>query len=232
MKNKTRISCIIVDDEPSSQRVLKYFIDETTVLDLKATCSNTAEAFKFLQLNNTIDLLFLDINMPKQTGLDFYKSLKNPPEVIFTTAYSQYAVDGFEVNAIDYLLKPIAYERFLMAINKVIKNKMTTDNDFLILKENKVLHKVFYTDIQYIEAFGDYVKVHTIEKTIVTHSTFSKFMSSLPDNFLRIHKSFCINLNKMNRLSGNQITIDTHTIPIGQTYKDSVLKVLNLHHEN
>ena len=232
MKNKTRISCIIVDDEPSSQRVLKYFIDETTVLDLKATCSNTAEAFKFLQLNSTVDLLFLDINMPKQTGLDFYKSLKNPPEVIFTTAYSQYAVDGFEVNAIDYLLKPIAYERFLMAINKVIKNKMTTDNDFLILKENKVLHKVFYTDIQYIEAFGDYVKVHTIEKTVVTHSTFSKFMSSLPDNFLRIHKSFCINLNKMNRLSGNQITIDTHTIPIGQTYKDSVLKVLNLHHEN
>ena len=232
MKNKTRISCIIVDDEPSSQRVLKYFIDDTTVLDLKATCSNTSEAFKFLQLNSTIDLLFLDINMPKQTGLDFYKSLKNPPEVIFTTAYSQYAVDGFEVNAIDYLLKPIAYERFLMAINKVIKNKMTTNNDFLILKENKVLHKVFYTDIQYIEAFGDYVKVHTTEKTIVTHSTFSKFMSSLPDNFLRIHKSFCINLNKMNRLSGNQITIDTHIIPIGQTYKDSVLKILNLHHEN
>ena len=232
MKNKTRISCIIIDDEPSSQRVLKYFINETNVLDLKATCSNTAEAFKFLQLNSTIDLLFLDINMPKQTGLDFYKSLKNPPEVIFTTAYSQYAVVGFEVNAIDYLLKPIAYERFLMAINKVIKKKMTTDNDFLILKENKVLHKVFYTDIQYIEAFGDYVKVHTIEKTIVTHSTFSKFMSSLPDNFLRTHKSFCINLNKMNCLSGNQITIDTHTIPIGQTYKDSVLKVLNLHHEN
>lgn len=232
MKNKTRISCIIIDDEPSSQRVLKYFINETNVLDLKATCSNTAEAFKFLQLNSTIDLLFLDINMPKQTGLDFYKSLKNPPEVIFTTAYSQYAVVGFEVNAIDYLLKPIAYERFLMAVNKVIKTKTTTDNDFLILKENKVLHKVFYTNIQYIEAFGDYVKIHTTEKTIVTHSTFSKFMTSLPDNFLRTHKSFCINLNKMNCLSGNQITIDTHTIPIGQTYKDSVLKVLNLHHEN
>ena len=232
MKNKTRISCIIIDDEPSSQRVLKYFINETNVLDLKATCSNTAEAFKFLQLNSTIDLLFLDINMPKQTGLDFYKSLKNPPEVIFTTAYSQYAVDGFEVNAIDYLLKPIAYERFLMAVNKVIKTKTTTDNDFLILKENKVLHKVFYTNIQYIEAFGDYVKIHTTEKTIVTHSTFSNFMTSLPDNFLRTHKSFCINLNKMNCLSGNQITIDTHTIPIGQTYKDSVLKVLNLHHEN
>ncbi|WP_405576807.1 LytR/AlgR family response regulator transcription factor [Winogradskyella sp. Asnod2-B02-A] len=232
MKNKTRISCIIIDDEPSSQRVLKYFINETNVLDLKATCSNTAEAFNFLQLNSTIDLLFLDINMPKQTGLDFYKSLKNPPEVIFTTAYSQYAVVGFEVNAIDYLLKPIAYERFLMAVNKVIKTKTTTDNDFLILKENKVLHKVFYTNIQYIEAFGDYVKIHTTEKTIVTHSTFSKFMTSLPDNFLRTHKSFCINLNKMNCLSGNQITIDTHTIPIGQTYKDSVLKVLNLHHEN
>jgi DNA-binding LytR/AlgR family response regulator len=230
MKPKTSITCIIVDDELSSQRVLQHFISETDVLNLKATCNNAAEAFKYLQLNDNVDLLFLDINMPKQSGLDFYKSLKNPPQVIFTTAYPQFAVDGFEVNAVDYLLKPIAYERFLTAINKILNTlNQTSDNDaFIILKENKALHKVIYNDIQYIEAFGDYVKVHTEEKTITTHSTFSKFIENLPDYFLRTHKSFSINLNKMNQLSGNQITVDHHIIPIGQTYKQTVLKALNL----
>lgn len=230
MMPKKPISCLIIDDEISSQKVLQHFIKETDVLDLKATCNNAAEAFKYLQLNACIDVLFLDINMPQQSGLDFYKMLKNPPQVIFTTAYPQYAIDGFEVNAIDYLLKPIAYDRFLTAINKVINsiNSGSSENDFIILKENKALHKVFFKDIQYLEAFGDYVKVHTAEKTIITHSTFSKFIENLPDYFLRTHKSFSINLNRMNHLSGNQVTIDSHTIPIGQTYKQSVLKALNL----
>jgi two-component system response regulator LytT len=230
MKSKTSITCLIVDDELSSQRVLQHFVAETKVLDLKATCNNAGEAFKYLQLYGSIDLLFLDINMPKQSGLDFYKTLKNPPQVIFTTAYPQYAVDGFEVNAIDYLLKPIAYERFLTAINKVLykENSFNNDDDFIVLKENKSLHKVFYKDIQYLEAFGDYVKVHTEDKTITTNSTFSKLIESLPNNFLRTHKSFSINLNRMNHLSGNQITVDIHVVPIGQTYKQTVLKALNL----
>ena len=230
MNSKKSITCLIVDDELSSQRVLQHFVEETAILDLKATCNNAAEAFKFLQLHGDIDLLFLDINMPQQSGLDFYKTLKNPPQVIFTTAYAQYAVDGFEVNAVDYLLKPIAYERFLTATHKVLNNQNTTKNtdDFIVLKENKALHKVFYNNIQYIEAFGDYVKVHTQEKTITTHSTFSKLIERLPNHFLRTHKSFSINLNKMNHLSGNQIKVDTHTVPIGQTYKQTVLKALNL----
>ena len=230
MNTNKSISCLIVDDELSSQRVLEHFVKDTSVLNLKATCNNAAEAFKYLQLNDTIDLLFLDINMPQQSGLDFYKGLINPPQVIFTTAYAQYAVDGFEVNAVDYLLKPIAYERFLTAIHKVLNSENTTKtiDDFIVLKENKVLHKVYYSNIQYIEAFGDYVKVHTKERTIVTHSTFSKLIENLPNHFLRTHKSFSVNLNKMDRLSGNQITIDSHTIPIGQTYKQTVLKALNL----
>jgi len=230
MSNKKSITCLIIDDELSSQRVLQHFVAETDVLDLKATCNTAAEAFKYLQLNVNIDLLFLDINMPQQSGLDFYKTLKNPPQVIFTTAYPQYAVDGFEVNAVDYLLKPIAYDRFLTAINKVLNYQNTTKQteDFIVLKENKALHKLYFKEIQFIEAFGDYVKVHTEEKTITTHSTFSKFIESLPNYFLRTHKSFSINLNKMNHLSGNQITVDTHTIPIGQTYKQTVLKALNL----
>lgn len=230
MSHKKSITCLIIDDEISSQRVLQHFIAETAILDLKATCNNAAEAFKYLQLNGNIDLLFLDINMPQQSGLDFYKTLKNPPSVIFTTAYPQYAVDGFEVNAVDYLLKPIAYERFLTAINKVLNNQKTAKQteDFIVLKENKALYKLYFTEIQFVEAFGDYVKVHSEDKTIITHSTFSKFLNNLPSYFLRTHKSFSINLNRMNHLSGNQITVDTHTIPIGQTYKQTVLKALNL----
>lgn len=230
MTTNKRITCLIIDDELSSQRVLQHFVAETSVLDLKATCTSAKDAFKYIQLNAPIDLLFLDINMPQQSGLDFYKSLKNPPQVIFTTAYPQYAVDGFEVNAIDYLLKPIAYDRFLTAINKVVDNEhgIPNETDFIVLKENKALHKVFYRDIQYIEAFGDYVKVYTAEKMITTHSTFSKLIESLPNYFLRTHKSFSINLNRLNHLAGNQISIDNHSVPIGQTYKQSVLKALNL----
>ncbi|SDS21077.1 DNA-binding response regulator, LytR/AlgR family [Formosa sp. Hel1_31_208] len=226
----TLISCIIIDDELSSQKVLQHFVGDTEVLDLKAICSNAADAFKYLKLHGQVDLLFLDINMPKQSGLDFYMSLKHPPLVIFTTAYPQYAVDGFEVNAIDYLLKPFAYDRFLTAIHKVMQvlDKKTSLDDFIVLKENKILHKVYYKDIQFLEAFGDYVKVILKDKTILTHSTFSKLIESLPNNFLRIHKSYSINLKRLNHLSGNQISIDEHTLPIGQTYKQSVLKALNV----
>ncbi|RNC87185.1 MAG: DNA-binding response regulator [Winogradskyella sp.] len=225
-----KIHCLIVDDELSSQKVLQHFISETQVLELEAICNNTSEAFKHLQLNSNIDLLFLDINMPNQTGLDFYKSLKNPPAVIFTTAYPQYAVDGFEVNATDYLLKPIAYERFLTAIGKVLSASDSQNSvaEFIILKENKTLHKVEFLNIAYVEAFGDYVKVHLEGRSIVTHSTFTKFLEKLPAYFLRTHKSFSVNLNKMQQLSGNQITIDNKNIPIGQTYKAKVLAALNL----
>lgn len=227
--NNTAISCLIVDDELSSQKVLQHFIAQTEVLELKQTCSNTQEAYKFLQLKNGVDLLFLDINMPQQSGLDFYKSLKHAPLVIFTTAYPQYAVEGFEVSATDYLLKPISYERFLSAIGKVINGRSgNATGNFIILKENKTLHKVAVDDISFIEAFGDYVKVQLPDKTITTHSTFCNFISQLPSNFIRTHKSFSINLNKMTQLSGNQITLDSYKIPIGQTYKAKVLEALNL----
>ncbi|MEM9681295.1 MAG: LytTR family DNA-binding domain-containing protein, partial [Bacteroidota bacterium] len=217
------------DDEQSSQKVLEHFIAETEILQLLAICSNAKEAFKYLQMHNDVDLLFLDINMPQQSGLDFYKSLQHPPKVIFTTAYPQYAVDGFEVNAVDYLLKPIAYDRFLTAINKVITQNDANDTSegYIILKENKALHKVKLQDILFAEAYGDYVKVYTNQQHIVTHSTFTKFLSTLPQQFLRIHKSYSINLDHLKLVSGNQVQIEGHTIPIGPTYKALVIKALN-----
>ncbi|NNF85808.1 MAG: response regulator transcription factor [Winogradskyella sp.] len=230
MPNQNTISCLIVDDEIASQRVLEHFVAETDVLKLQGVCSNTKEALKFLVNDPFIDLLFLDINMPQQSGIDFYRKLTTPPKVIFTTAYPNYAVEGFELNAVDYLLKPIAFERFLAAIQKVINVKAPHQKELehLILNENKTLHKIKINDILYLEAYGDYVKVVCADKVVVTHSTFKNLITTLPDYFIRSHKSFCFNLNHLNQLSGNQVLIQSHKIPVGQTYKQKVLKALNI----
>lgn len=226
-----QINCIIIDDEPSSQIVLKAFIAKVPFLKLICVCNSAIEATEVLNKNNTIDLLFLDINMPKISGLSFYKSLQNPPDVIFTTAYSEYALEGFEVNAIDYLLKPFSFNRFFKAVNKVLdkqsQENQTPEDDFILIKSNKVLHKITPNDILYVEAFGDYVKVHLEHRYIMTNSTFTNILKLLPKQFVRTHKSYAINLKKMNSLAGNQITIGDHTVPIGQTYKADFLKSFN-----
>lgn len=225
------ISCLIIDDEPSSQIVLKKFIDDVGFLELSGVCNNAIEAIETLK-NNQIDLLFLDINMPKISGLTFYKSLQNPPDVIFTTAYPQYAVDGFEVNAVDYLLKPFSFERFFTAVSKVSDKTTVTKHDieppFLLIKSNKTLYKTPIDDIMFIEAFGDYVKVHLKNNFILTSSTFTSILKSLPEQkFIQTHKSFAINSEKLNSISGNQISINSQTIPIGQKYKSEFLKFIN-----
>ena len=228
MHNQTPINCIIVDDEVASQNVLKNFIHKTKGLQLQQICNNAEEAFIYLQLHSEIDLILLDINMPNQSGIEFYKKLQHPPKVIFTTAYPQYAVEGFELEAVDYLLKPIAYERFLTSIGKVLKRLNTAKEPvpYIVLKESKSLHKVFYNDILYLEAFGDYVRAHTVDKTIVTHSTFKNLIASLPLEFIKIHKSYCINTNRLEQVIGNMVIIAGHKIPIGQTFRDEVLKRL------
>ena len=231
VKNKTKINCIVIEDEIASQKVLEHFISDTEILSLTACFSNPKEAFKYLQLTDGIDLIFLDINMPEQHGLDFYKSLNPRPPVIFTTAYPQYAVEGFELNAIDYLLKPIPYDRFLKAIKKVRNIQSSSskpEQSFISLKENKVIYKVEIDSIIYLEAKGDYVKVTTSKQTITTHSTFTHFIQQLPTSFLRIHKSFCINIGFITKLSGNRIEVAGYNLPIGQTYKIKVLQSLNI----
>lgn len=218
-----KIHCLIIDDEPSSQTVLKHFINDVNFLTLEGVCNSALEALEFLSSNTTIDLIFLDINMPKLSGLSFYKSLQNPPKVIFTTAYSEYALEGFELDAVDYLLKPFAFERFLTAVQKA-KNLLHTSSisapNYVIIKSNKVLHKVNLEDILYIEAFGDYVKVHLENDFILTNSTFTKMLNEFQNrNFVRVHKSFAINLNYLQKVKGNLVTVKNKELPIGQAYK-------------
>jgi DNA-binding LytR/AlgR family response regulator len=228
-----KINCLIIDDEPSSQMVLKKFIADVEFLELMGVCNNAIDAIHELKQNQTIDLLFLDINMPKISGLTFYKSLQNPPEVIFTTAYPQYAVDGFEVNAIDYLLKPFSFDRFFTAVNKVVEKNSNNGNHsekdhFMLIKSNKTLYKINSENILFIEACGDYVKVHLEDKFIMTNATFTSVLESLPNPvFIRTHKSFAINFNKMNSVSGNQVNIKNHKIPIGQKFKTEFLDLIN-----
>lgn len=228
-----KINCLIIDDEPSSQTVLKNFVADVDFLELVKVCNNAIDALQVLKQNPDIDLLFLDVNMPKISGLTFYKSLQNPPEVIFTTAYPQYAVDGFEVNAIDYLLKPFSFERFFTAVNKVIEKRFSNGNQteegqFMFIKSNKTLHKINFEDILFVEAYGDYVKVHQEQQCLLTNATFTSVLETLPsDIFIRTHKSFAINFKKMNTISGNQITIQKHRIPIGQKFKSEFYQFIN-----
>lgn len=228
-----KIKCIIIDDEPSSQNVLKKFIADVDFLELITVCNNAIEGLQTLKQQPSIDLIFLDINMPKISGLTFYKSLQNSPNVIFTTAYSQYAVDGFELNAVDYLLKPFSFERFFTAVNKVLDKKIIENSTLkqshsIIIKSNKVLHKINPDSILYIEAYGDYVKVHLEGEFILTNSTFSRVLKSLEDyKFVRTHKSFAINLNKLNSVNANQVNINDQIIPIGQKYKANFMDLFN-----
>lgn len=227
-----KIKCLIVDDEPLSQDVLKKYISDSPMLELVKTCFDAFEANEAMQ-ESSIQLVFLDINMPKLSGVRFIKTLNNPPLVIFTTAYPEYAIEGFEVDAIDYLVKPFPYERFLKAVNKAIEKinlcqlKNTANTGFLLLKSDKKVYKVNCDDIFYLQSFGDYVKVYTSEKCIVVHEKFKNMEEQLPGNkFMRVHKSYIIALDKIRYIEGNQVKIEDELIPIGLSYRESIFKVL------
>lgn len=218
-----KIRCIIIDDEPSSQNVLKSFINKIDYLDLKHVCNNALEALDYLK-NNAIDLLFLDINMPHLSGVSFYRSLQNPPKVIFTTAYSEYALEGFELEAMDYLLKPFSFERFVKAISKIKDIKDNTNNS-IVIKSEKKLHQIKIEDILYLESLGDYIKVHLETNFLVVYKTLKSMYNELPKSiFKQVHKSFIINKNKLEYIEGNVLVINSTKIPLGQKYKKHFLE--------
>jgi DNA-binding LytR/AlgR family response regulator len=210
-------------------------------LHLIARCSNALEANDILR-KNQIDLIFLDIQMPQLSGVEFIKALPNPPMFIFTTAYSNYALDGFELNAIDYLLKPISIDRFMKAVNKAMeqyelrKREESTEGssqgegvEFFFVKADKKLVKIKYDEILYIESLKEYVKIHTAENYLVTKLQIGEFDSLMASPYLlRVHKSFIINLDKVTAYSANVIEIGSHQIPIGRTYKELIMKHLKM----
>ncbi|WP_186757261.1 LytR/AlgR family response regulator transcription factor [Echinicola salinicaeni] len=224
-----KINCIIVEDEPTSRDLLEKYIAECSSLNLIASCRHALEALEIINTKE-VQLIFLDINMPKISGLDFYKSLTKAPYVIFTTAYPQYAIEGFELDAVDYLLKPFPFERFLKAVQKVLNkvntgsSKLNKEPKHIVLKADKKLYRVDIDDIFYLEAFGDYIKVNCVDKSILVHDTFQGLLGQLPESdFIRIHKSYAIAINKLDHIEGNMVHINNTTIPIGQTYKAEFL---------
>jgi two-component system, LytTR family, response regulator LytT len=220
------ISCLIIDDEPSSQNVLKSFIHKIDYLQLEQVCNNALEALEYLK-SNTVDLLFLDINMPQLSGIDFYKSLKNPPKVIFTTAYSAHALEGFEVDAIDYLLKPFSFQRFVKAVSKV-KNLQDDKIEHILIKSDKKLHQIKIEEIYFIEGLGDYIKVHLKNNFLITYKSLKMMHNSLPKSiFIQVHKSFIINKNKLDYIEGNLAIVNSNKIPLGQKYKKEFLDQFN-----
>ena len=243
MHFNNKIHCLIIDDEPPAREILKQHIAGVEALELAGTCSNAVEAVSFLK-EHPVDLLLLDIQMPQLLGTNFIRTLKNPPKVIFTTAYRKYAVEGFELDAVDYLLKPISFERFLKAVNKVLQLNISSaqamptsatkekqngeSNSFLYFRAERKMVKVFFRDILYVEGLKDYIRIVTDNKTIVTKYVLSTLEEMLPANeFLRIHKSYIVAIYKIDSYNADTIHIAKHELTIGRLYKFDVNRVLN-----
>lgn len=225
-----KLRCLIIDDEPLSQDVLEKYVQDVPGLQLSGICSNALEAMEFLQ-QQPVDLLFLDINMPKLSGINFARSLEHPPMIIFTTAYPEYAVEGFELDAVDYLVKPISFDRFIKGINKAreywqmrnsknIKTDIDEVRQYITIKSDKKIYKVDIRDIQYIQSYGDYIKIYTGKKMILTSETMKNIQEVLKDPFVRVHKSFLVNITSILYVEGNQIKIGDALIPVGLKYKE------------
>lgn len=222
------IQCLIVDDEPLAQEVIEKYIEQSTRLQLIKKCSNALEAFAVLE-KQPVDLLFLDISMPVINGIDFIRSLKNPPVVIFTTAFSEYAADSYELEALDYLVKPITYTRFIKSIDKFFKQNPklnAEEKNYLYIKVNGRLQKVFYADIVYAESMRDYIKIVTVKETHVTHLTMKAFADILPaDIFIRVHRSFIVNTTYIRSVGKKEITVNDFKIPVGDNYRQNLAAI-------
>ena len=222
-----KLKCIIVDDEPQARRILESYILKIADLELVASAKNAVEAFEIIQ-HKSVDLIFLDINMPEITGIGLLQMLKTPPMIIMTTAYSEHAMESYEYDVVDYLLKPIRFERFLKSIDKVKKaglaKKLVLDlrpvPGYLEFKTDGDVKQIKFEEILFIQSLGNYLKIVTPVKTYVTLKTTKETEEILPKTqFIRIHKSFIVNLEKICAVKGEEVMVDKHTLPIGKTYK-------------
>lgn len=223
-----KINCLVVDDEELARKLLENYIARLPHLHLVQKCANPLEAFSVFQ-ENGVDILFLDIQMPELTGIDFLKSLPQKPKVIFTTAYSEYAIEGYQLDVIDYLLKPFSFERFVQAVNKAVEQLKTNtgnaEKDFLLVRSEHKVHKIKLEDIRYIQSMREYVAYFLPTGKILELNSLKKLEEKLPsDRFIRIHKSYIVPIQKVTALEGNLVHIGNEKLPIGSLYKEEVLK--------
>ncbi len=231
------ISALIIDDEPLARNIIKEYSRNIPALNILGECADAVEASQYLQ-QNPIDLIFLDINMPKISGIDFLRNLVHPPMVILTTAYSEYALEGYELNIIDYLKKPFSFERFFKAYLKAedyyqIRKNYQTDvesnnqKQFIFLKSDKKNIKINISEICFIEGLGDYIKVYTSAQRFISNLSMKKIIDCLPhDKFLRIHKSYIVAIDKIESLEGNLVKINNSKLPVGNNYKNDLLNLI------
>ncbi len=224
-----KLRCIITDDEPMARKGLQGYIKKLDFLELVAVCEDAIQLGNTLK-EQTVDLIFLDIEMPYLSGVEFLSGLNNPPKVIIVSAYEQYALKGYELDVVDYLLKPVSFERFLKAVNKVYEQFTTTATplpDSIFVKTTQKFEKVFFNDILFIEALDNYISIQTTENKLVTHSTLKDFVQKLPQqNFVQIHKSFVINIEKVSSLEGNLLEIKDYKLPVSRNFRKEVKELL------
>ncbi|OSY87042.1 chemotaxis protein CheY [Tenacibaculum holothuriorum] len=233
--------CLIIDDEKLARELLEAYVSQVPNFELVASCASAIEASEILN-NNQIDLLFLDIEMPVLKGTDFFKNLVQKPKVIFTTAYRNYAIDGFELNAVDYLLKPIVFDRFFKAIQKFLATQKASEkerdvtsekelkNDFLFISKGRKQIKILFKEVLYIESLKDYIKIHLERETHTIKYKISVFETELDNRFTRVHRSYIVNTNKVTAYTKDDVEIGKIEIPIGGNYKNIILsKLQSLH---
>ncbi len=238
-QNAIPLKCLIVDDEPMARDVIRRYIEQIPSLSLVGEFGNAIDATLFIQ-GNPVDMIFLDIRMPQLTGTDFVRSLRNVPKIIFTTAHKEYAHEGFELDVIDYLLKPIRFDRFLRAVNKVFPKQQYETEDkmvgagrdmkfaspFIYVKADRKMVKILVDDILYIESAKDYVKLFTTHSTIITRQTISSVEAMLSENkFFRIHRSYIVSLDKIHSFTSEMVEIGNIELPIGRLYRNSFLQM-------
>ncbi|MDX1828056.1 MAG: response regulator transcription factor [Lutibacter sp.] len=224
----SNIKCIIVDDEPTARDIIKIHIEQIHDIEIVAICKNAIEAINALN-NHTVDLIFLDINMPDMSGISLAKAISNTTKIIFTTAYREYAIDGFDLQAVDYLLKPISLSRLAKAIQKFrTENKHSNwQKDYIIVRSERKMVKINFDEIVLIESLSDYLKIHTTKKIIVTRETISNIESKLPNKtFVRVHRSFIVAIPFINSYTSEYVEMKGKTISISRTYRDSFFKLM------
>ncbi|WP_205513444.1 LytR/AlgR family response regulator transcription factor [Longitalea arenae] len=242
MNETHTIRCLIVDDEPPAREIIRRYVQEIPTLQLIGECANAIQALTALQ-QQAVDLVFLDIRMPQLNGTDFIKTLKDPPKVIFTTAFSEYALEGYELDVVDYLMKPIRFDRFLKAVNKAypLNRAVNTakpvappiapekkNESFVYFRADRKMVKVMLDDILYIESMKDYIKVHTVQGVIITKQSISSVEAMLPGKqFVRTHRSFIVSISKIRSFTNELVEIDKTDIPIGKLFRNGVMKVFS-----